>query len=33
MSSTKQTMEKRNDDVDNEISCGGKNRVKGLPNA
>ena len=30
MSSTKQTMEKRNDDVDDEISHGGKNRVKGL---
>ena len=31
MSSTKQTMEKRNDDVVDEISHGGKNRVKGLP--
>ena len=30
MSSTKQTMEKRNDDIDVEISHGGKNRVKGL---
>ena len=31
MSLTKQTMEKRNDDVEFEISHGGKNRVKGLP--
>ena len=30
MSSTKQTMEKRSDDVDDEINHGGKNRVKGL---
>ena len=30
MSSTKQTMEKRNDDVVDEIGHGGKNRVKGL---
>ena len=31
MDSTEQTIKKRNDDVDNEISYVGKNRFKGLP--